>query len=80
MSKWGENTTANPRTAKMPAGFNMGKVHAKGHVLERIYKRRVYGDPPPLNGESSDSALNLSFLPDICPQHIRPHRFGPHSH
>lgn len=79
-AKWGGNSTANLRTAKMPVGFNMGKVQAKGHVLERIYRRRVYGDPPPLNGESSDSALSLSFLPDISLQHIRPHRFGLHSH
>lgn len=34
-----------------------------------------YGGPLSLNGESSDSALSLSFLPDISP-----HRFGPHSH
>lgn len=41
LAKWKRNTTTNPRTAKMPVGFNMGKVHAKGHVLERLYRRRL---------------------------------------
>lgn len=43
--KYNCKSTKCKKTCKSPAGFNMGKVHAKGHVLERLYRRRLLSQP-----------------------------------